>query len=376
MPSIEQNILACVTELNPDLKRLRELMSYDVDRNLLIRMAMKEDLAGFLYKRLLESGMLQSIDINHKERLRSFYYQTVASNLRMIHGLKEVLSDLNQRKSRVVLLQGICLLGDIYQDIGLRPLKDIDLRVSKRGFPALTHVLGSLGYQADPVYPRVFRKGNIFFDIHTDILWADRIRHCKWLLKDIQDHMDQDTRIILFEGEEALCLNRYDQILYLSLHALKHNVGRLIWLVDIKNLLLRWEDADWETLFNRAEAAGQEKTLSCILFLLLHMLDFQLPSRAQEWFKNKRPGFFRKMVLERRIKRGALPVWAPLLLLPDGKRWRQALPFILETLFPRPEILRPLFSHSHELNLWQLYWRRIWQLFAMFRIASKGDSHV
>jgi hypothetical protein len=376
MPSIEQKILACVTELNPDLKRLRELMSYDVDRNLLIRMAMKEDLAGFLYKRLLESGMLQSIDINHKERLQSFYYQTVASNLRMIHGLKEVLSDLNQRKSRVVLLQGICLLGDIYQDIGLRPLKDIDLRVSKRGFPALTHVLGSLGYQADPVYPRVFRKGNIFFDIHTDILWADRIRHCKWLLKDIQDHMDQDSRIILFEGEEAQCLNRYDQILYLSLHALKHNVGRLIWLVDIKNLLLRWEDADWETLFNRAEAAGQEKTLSCILFLLLHMLDFQLPSRAQEWFKNKRPGFFRKMVLERRIKSGALPVWAPLLLLPDGKRWRQALPFILETLFPRPEILRPLFSHSHELNLWQLYWRRIWQLFAMFRIASKGDSHV
>ena len=76
------------------------------------------------------------------------------------------------------------------------------------------------------------------------------------------------------------------------------------------------------------------------------------------------------------MKRGALPVWAPLLLLPAGKGWGKALPFILETLFPRPEILRPLFSHSHELSVCELYWRRIWQLFAMFRIASKGDSHV
>ncbi|RJR13306.1 30S ribosomal protein S1, partial [Candidatus Parcubacteria bacterium] len=45
---------------------------------------------------------------------------------------------------------------------------------------------------------------------------------------------------VLSEGEKVQVLSPRDQVLYLSLHAFKHNLERLLWLVDIK--LLRSED--------------------------------------------------------------------------------------------------------------------------------------
>ena len=375
MNSIEQKIFACSTELHPDPSqqlRMRHLMSRDMDVDHLINMAIDEGLAGLLYKNLMKSGTLETLGHKQRERLQSIYYQTVLFNLRLIHDLKEVLHLLNQKKIQVVLLQGIALMQQIYVDIGLRPMTDIDLWVLQDDYSSLINILSSQGYQRDPIYPNTFRKGSTTFDLHTHILWADRIKARALLLTKSQEHIYNDTRIIHFEGQEALCLSQYDQVLYLSLHALKHDVKRLIWLVDIKCLLADWKRSDWEALLNRARELGQEKTISYIFFLLLHLLDFRLPVEARRLLERKRLHFMEKKALRERIKRDALPVWAPLLLFPSGKGLHNRLCFILETLFPRPEILRQVFVDSPDRKVWQLYAKRVLQLFSMFTISLKS----
>ena len=370
MISIEQKILACSTELNPDpyqQQRMRHLMSHDIDMDHLTNMAIKEGLSGLLYKSLMKSSVLETLDHIQRERLQSLYYQTVVFNLNLIQDLKKVLHLLNEKKIQVVLLQGIALMQQIYDDIGLRPMTDIDLWVLQKDYPGLISILSSQGFQRDPIYPNTFRKGSTIFDLHTHILWADRIKARELLLTKGQEHIYHDTRIINFEGQEVRCLSQYDQVIYLSLHVLKHDVNRLIWLVDIKGLLADWKRSDWEALLNRARELGQEKTISYIFFLLLHLFDFHLPLEARQLLERKRLHLLEKKVLRERIKKDSLPVWASLLLFSSEKGLHKRLSFILETLFPRPEILRQVFVDSPDLKVWQLYWKRVLQLFGMIK---------
>lgn len=375
MTSMEKKILACSTELNPDLRqqqRMRHLMSHDMDVDHLIDIATKEGLAGLLYKNLMNSGVLENLDHKQRKRLQSIYYQTVRFNLQLIHELKEVLHLVNQKKIQVVLLQGIALVQQIYDDIGLRPMTDIDLWVLEEGYPGLISILSCLGYQRDPIYPNTFRKGTTAFDLNTHILWADRIKARALLLAKDQYYIWKDTWGMNFEGQEVLCLSRYDQVLYLSLHALKHDVSRLIWLVDIKSLVADWKGSDWEALMDRARELGQEKIVSYIFFLLLHMFDFQLSLEARQFLERRRLHFLEKKVLRVRIKRDCLPIWASIFLFSSGKGLRERFSLVLETLFPRPEILRQIFVASPDLKVWQLYWKRALQLFGMIKISLKG----
>lgn len=379
MTSAEQKILACATELNPDSnqqKKMRKLMSLDVDVDHLINLAYREGMAGLLYKNLVKSDALESLGAEQKERLQTLYYQTVLSNLKLIQDLKEILNLLDKEKIRVVLLQGIALLQPIYDDIGLRPLTDIDLWVLQKDYAGLINILSSQGYERDHLYPNTFRKGSTIFDLHTQIPWADRIKASEMLFSRSQEDIYHETQAADFEGQEVLCLSQYDQVLLLGLHALKHNVSRLVWIVDIKSLLADWKSSDWKALINRAGDLGQEKTLVYIFFLL-RLFDFQLPSEASQLLDRKRLGFLEKKALEERIKRNSLPIWSPLLLISSGKGLRARFSFIIETLFPRSEILRQVFPGSANRKVWVLYLKRIAQLFGFIRVSlgrKKGSN--
>ncbi|MBW1716373.1 MAG: nucleotidyltransferase family protein [Deltaproteobacteria bacterium] len=371
MNSVERKILASAVELNPGQAqqlRLRRTVSDDVDVDQLIHLALKEGLAGLLYKNLMKAGVLEALDLQQKERLKSLYYTTVQFNLKLVHDLKEVLELLNENRIPVVLLQGISLLPQIYEDIGLRPLTDIDLWVLDKVYPGLVDVLMSQGYQRDSLYPNTLRKGSTIFDIRTHLLWADRIRSRRLLMTKGQEHIYRDTQSTLFEGQKALSLNRYDQVLYLGLHALKHSASRLIWLVDINNLIFDWRGSDWEALINRAQELGQKKTIAYICFLLQRLFDFNVLPEARRLLEKERLSLLEKAVLRQRVKGDSLPVWAPVILLSSGNTLAKRASFFMENLFPRPEILRQVFPGSADSKVWQLYLKRVLQLIGMIKM--------
>jgi hypothetical protein len=380
MISVEEKILVLSVASHPNPSReqmMRWLMSQDVDMDRVIDLAFKEGLAGLLYKCLKDTGLLDTLEEDQKERLQSLYYNTVVFNLKRIHELGTVLAVLNQENIRVVLLQGVALLPQIYDDIGLRPTTDIDLWVLERDFSSLVRILLGHGYERDELYPTTFRKGSTILDLRTHLLWAGRIRARKFLLSKSQECIHNDTRIIDFEGQKVRCLNEYDQVLYLMLHALKHNVERLIWLADIKLLVDGWKRFDWEALIYRARELGQEKPVYYTLFLLLNLFAFQPPVEARHILQGEHLNLLEKKVLQQRIAGSSLPVWAVLLLLTSGKAWSTRLAFMFETFFPMPEVMRQIFPAHPENKVWQLYCRRVPQCFSMIKKRSeKGDLRL
>jgi len=261
--------------------RFLELPLNGQEADLLIRMAAKEGLAGILYKNLLESGRFDSLGKRHQEKLQSAYYRTLHLNLKLNHALKKILPALNQGGVQVVLLQGMELLHGVYRDFGLRPLSDMDLWVLPKDYNNLIFILKNQGYRRDPLYSNTSTKGQIFLDIHTHILWADRIRSRRMLLSRSQDDIYHKTRLMTIDGEPIRRLDRYDQVLYLGLHLLKHNAERLIWLVDVKNLVADWKISDWQALLTRARELGQEKCAAYTFFLLERLLEWHMPEEIR-----------------------------------------------------------------------------------------------
>jgi hypothetical protein len=70
--------------------------------------------------------------------------------------------------------------------------------------------------------------------------------------------------------------------------------------------------------------------------------------------------------LLRMRRRGPLPKWSSLVLLWAGSGLRQG-ELALESIFPRPEVLRQVFAGREELKVWQLYTLRVRQLLGLLR---------
>lgn len=370
MISNEHKILACAAHLNPgeeDLQKIRGCMSTATDTDHLIDLAVKEGMAGFLYKSLLKSGALETINPHHKQRLYENYYLTIRHNLKLIHALNETLKSLVRKKIQVILMQGISLLQQVYRDIGLRPMSDLDLWVLPKHYCHLVDCLVSQGFKSNSLYPHTFEKGEIVLDIHTHILGGDRIKSRDVLINIGQEEIFKEAQLINVENKAALCLNPSDQFLYLSLHALKHNMERLIWLVDLKSLVAKWELSDWKTLIARAEQLGQQNTLFYMLFVLTNIFQFKLPAEIFSYLEDWQPNFFERRVLNRRINGSRIPTWCQLVLISAGKGIRERISFVNETLFPRPKILRQVFPNSLHLSDGQLYWKRVLQILGSFK---------
>jgi hypothetical protein len=368
---IERKILAHAAVLDPgpdSFQRIWLCVSPDFSMNHLIETAIREGLGGHLYKSLKRSGLLGSLAETEKEKLETHYYQVVRLNLRLIHDLKELLRQSHAGKSRPVLLQGMDLIQEVYEDIGLRPMMDIDLWVLKKDHPRFVEILLASGYERDPLYPNTFKRGSTTVDLHTHLLWADRIRARQFLLSRTDEEIYRDTRTVTWEGEEAQCLNRYDQVIYLGLHGLKHRFKRMIWLVDIKNITAAWDPSEWEALYSRAKELGQPRIFDYMLFLLYHVFDHQ-PQNQLSRTLIKRLSFLERRALMGRVKGCELPVWAPLFLFSSEMDRRTRLSFIIESLFPKPEILQQVFPSS-QARAWQLYLKRLRQIIGLIRSRS------
>ena len=372
MPSIEHQILTHCAYVDPDedqLQKFRGAMSTAVDLDRLIDLAGKEGLGGFLYKSLLKAELLDTIPPRHKQRLYTIYYLTVRQNVKLQHALNAILDDLDQEGVEPTLLQGMGLLQEAYRDIGLRPMKDMDLWVLPDQYQRLVDILVRQGFKRNRLYHQTFRKGEIVLDIHTHLLWADRIKAREYLLSKSQDDIFQSTRCIQTDAGKVRCLGPQDHFLYLGLHALKHNFERLVWLVDIKCLVAQWKCSDWDDLVKRAAEVGHKKTLRYILYLLVRLFGIRLPATVDAFQADWKPGYLEKRILHRRIDGRSISTWAQLMMISNGRRLHERLGFVIETLFPRPEVLRQVFANAPHLSVRQLYWKRVLQVVGLTRIS-------
>jgi len=254
----------------------------------------------------------------------------------------------------------MALLDTLYEDPGLRPTGDVDLWVGADDLAALVATLREAGYAEEPFYPDTYRRGPTTVDIHTHLLGAERVRSRELIFAAGQEAMFADPRPTAY-GPAAGRLGRPQEIFLLGLHLLKHNADRLLWLVEMNELVAAFADDEWGQLLSLARDMRQDDSIRQVAFLADLLLEDTTAPRYTELAQQGGLGRTQTTTLTRRATRGALPLWGPLVFFSSQSSLGSRAVSAFETLFPRPATLRQIFRDTRT-SLWRLYVRRFGQL--------------
>jgi hypothetical protein len=159
-------------------------------------------------------------------------------------------------------------------------------------------------------------------------------------------------------------LFKEDMILALCAHLQKHSYSRLIWIVDIHEMLNKYkEDIDLKELIAKANKFNLIKPLYFSFKFIEHHWYNSAALSTDSYLQDVRLNYIQNKALKKIIHLEKIDKWGDMLFLFEIKNKRQKFYFIMETLFPRPKVMAQIFNISCPLWYLIVYPMRLWQIF-------------
>jgi hypothetical protein len=323
-----------------DLDDILQLLKKDLPWEQLVRTAETEGVAGLLYHHLNNLGCLDLLPEAALHYLEAIYQRTTRNTLAIVSKIHQIAAVFRQARIPVIALQGLSVVL-LYKHPGLRSMADADLMVKAHHKAAVRGLLIEAGYRPVPLYPDLLAKDGFLIDIHVHLLNLDRIRSRRYIFPEDLSPM-WDNAVVLFKKQDGLLgLDPYDNYIALSAHALKHSYSRLIWLADLHEslLALTGKPIAWAELAERARFWKQEKVVLYSLILIERIFGLDVPLQVKLELGIEQLTILEKRLLNMKIRGLSSSELCLVLWLCNIKGAVNKLKFILETIFPRKEIM-------------------------------------
>lgn len=306
----------------------------------LLSIAAYHRVLGPLYSNLRVPELAPRIPSEVMRRLESSYMTEVARNLYLQAQLARLVERLQSAHVPVVLLKGAALVPAVYEDVGLRPMCDVDVLVARHDVTRTGELLRTMGYH-DHVHAccrtrlqRPHHHPKPTFVAPDKIMAVDVHSH----LGRRDDIEDVWQRAVPVAGVDALAPAPEDLVLHLAVHFFGDRQGgtaikALGQLVDISESLRRLAAAfDWQVFTDLALRGGVQSAAFFALRAARDLLDAPVPT---ERLQGLRPAAFDEELYRRFINRRVLRErhWLSAHLLDRGH-----LP--LQVLFPSRRYLQ------------------------------------
>jgi hypothetical protein len=275
-----------------------------------------------------------------------------------LEDLRALLTALEERGIRVVIIKGTGLAYDLYPSPELRPRGDTDLLIAESDCDAVRALMRDLGYATQltsgdtlAVRQQSFSRGGHVYDVHWDVCNSP-------VLRDALPAEEVITRAIGVPGiaANALAPSHVDALLLACIHRVVHHHDneRLIWLYDI-HLLREAMTADEHARFWRLAA---ERRVVTICERSVDLADFWFAhaphDRSSDWLRKNE---FREEPSAAFLDQGrsrAAVLHSEMTALRGRARFRR----IRELAFPPPDFMRQSFPSAPTIALPLLYvWR-------------------
>ncbi len=179
-----------------------------------------------------------------------------ARNMRIYVELENLLRRLAQEHIPVLVLKGAYLAAFVYEDIGLRPMGDIDLLIHAEDVEKIVHLLDNYGFHPErPFWPEA--DGELHYHappmlkngLHVELHWTLTNPSNPVFINpgDLWARAQQTN----LQEIETWALGLSDLILHLAVHAAYGHQfnGQFRSLVDIAEVLAKFGDhLDWEAV--------------------------------------------------------------------------------------------------------------------------------
>ncbi len=203
-----------------------------------------------------------------REELARRYYAAAGRNAVFHEALREALAVLAERGIATLVLKGAALAETVYENIALRPMKDLDLMVRASDLDKAAREIVALGYRPNEDYrseawyreelhhlaPFYALRGPAIIELHRNVIPpAVSVRVPNEMLW-------RRSRSAEVAGVPCLVLAPDDLLLHLCVHigAVDGFLGRLRGLRDLAEVIRHYEaELDWDRLlasFRRYQA--------------------------------------------------------------------------------------------------------------------------
>jgi hypothetical protein len=249
---------------------------------------------GLFYREIKSRNFpTELIPVDARNRLREAYRYFATRNTSLFFDALKILKSLADNQLPVITLKGLSLAKNIYGDIALRPMNDIDLLVKEEDLVRAGRILLTLGYKpyfpawesmfkASRHLPHFTNKNGAIIDLQWNIVAPDSP------IKVDLDGLWERARLIKVDNVEVRAFSPEDSFLHLCIHACAHlQTGLdLIPFCDIAGLIKTSGDKiDWQIVIDRATRWGGKKCVYLMLLLVRELMGAVPPDKIMSEIK-------------------------------------------------------------------------------------------
>jgi Uncharacterised nucleotidyltransferase len=288
----EKKLLVCCArrKLQPGLvDAVRELAAGPLDWDFLLAEAAENSTTPLLAHHLLD-GARDEIEAAKAKALREAARATTVRCLALNAQLIRLMKAFRARGILAIPYKGPVLAAQAYGDVTLREFGDLDIVLRHRDIAKANEILVGLGFRprfpwtVSPVgissivpgeYNYQDESGRVVVDLHTD----RTLRH--FPRRPDLDELAARLVPVDVSGHSVFTFALEDQLPILCIHGAKDFWQRIIWIVDIAELIHSQAQLDWDGVMRRAEALKAQRMLRLGLALAVGLLEAPLPNEIR-----------------------------------------------------------------------------------------------
>jgi len=335
--------------------------------------ARDEGISALIYRNLSEKniGDLQ-IPAEVLAELKNDYYLKAAENTLHFSELKAILTACNSARIAVMVLKGAALVSQVYANLAVRTMADIDLLIQKKDMKQTDTLFQKMDYapidrSAEEVEPtssyltsldyRKGRKDSLSFHLHWHFVNSSVPNES--LTRNIDmDNIWRDAPHVEIAGAPAQVLAPHHWIIHLCEHALRvrHSLNRLNFMTDIQEVILYYgKSLDWEKLIEESCAFNLNVFVYIGLFFTAKYLKTDIGEDVLSRLKSNKDGFGTKYFMNAVSKNIRPSGMSYLVHLSLNKGIKNKIQFVWQTFFPPQTVIRQRTNRPESKNVFIRY---------------------
>jgi hypothetical protein len=264
--------------------RLRTLVASGLDWERVQALARRHRLTHLLFHHLNQSAN-ELVPASVLESLREAFNRNARRSLLLSAELREVHALFTQAGIAALAYKGPVLGQQLYGNVALREMSDLDVLVERHNVTAARDLLIDRGYYSLPAAVGIPDRLALSWDCNL-ILIRDQPRQIfelHWALAagrytfplPFAEAWNRKHEVLL-SGTRLPTFSAEDQLLILCFHGSRHMWECIEWIAGVAELI-RSEVVDWDELWRRAERLRSRHRLMLGLKLATDLLDAPVP---------------------------------------------------------------------------------------------------
>lgn len=256
-----------------NIASMKQISKNGIDWESFEKKAFFHGVGSFIYYSLTNYGLASIIPQNIYDNFKTYYYMIAVKNTALLEELKRVSSII---KDKIILLKGSDLIQNLYPNIAIRSMGDIDILVEKKDVKKIWNNLQSYGFQNSAPLPslQIYKSKahtkiakNQPLSHHLPPLYSDKLVieiHWNLFAESSLYFITEKAWEAIYQFKDNLyVLSNEMRLVHLSSHFQKHMKNGYILraLCDINEVVTRYADTiDWqkvEEICSNSEALNE-----------------------------------------------------------------------------------------------------------------------